>query len=241
MYLCRRPIRMKLQALIITLILVVLAIMPLPAKSNENKELVIGTMQEVDTSHESFQHIKAAYNHIGYNIRLMSMPYARSFYESNRGVILDGELARTEVAGHKAPDMIRIPVPIDESAAAVFTNDPHFYPAKWADLQGKRVDVLKGTSIIIGRLGDIPYNTISTLEQAFLRLESGRSDALIAPGSIAQEVLNTMSISGVYRVSPNLETWLVYHYIHKRHESLVEPLTQALQQVMQHQTFVSVQ
>lgn len=232
---------MKLQALIITLILVVLAIMPLPAKSSENKELVIGTMQEVDTSHESFQHIKAAYNHIGYNIRLMSMPYARSFYESNRGVFLDGELARTEVAGHNAPDMIRIPVPIDESAAAVFTNDPHFYPAKWADLEGKRVDVLKGTSIIIGRLGSTPYNTVTTLEQAFRRLASGRSDALIAPGSIAQDVLNNMNINGVYRVTPDLETWLVYHYIHKRHENLVQPLTQALEQVIQEQTFAAIQ
>ncbi|WP_157980681.1 substrate-binding periplasmic protein [Aliidiomarina taiwanensis] len=207
----------------------------------KEKELVIGTMQEVDTSHESFQHVQAAYQHIGYDIRLLPMPYARSFYESNRGIILDGELARTEVAAHQAPDMIRIPVPIDESAAAVFTNDPHFYPNDWADLHGKRIDVLKGTSIIIGRLGDLPYNTVTTLEQAFLRLNSGRSDALIAPGSIAQEVLNNMQVSGIYRVTPDLETWLVYHYIHKRHENLVEPLTQALQQVMQHETFVAIQ
>lgn len=199
------------------------------------EELVIGTMQEVDTTHPTFKIIKAAYAKIGYRIKLLPMPYARSFYESNRGELLDGELARTEDISIKASDMIRIPVPIDKVAATVFTNDPTFKPLHWQDMRGKRIDVLEGTDIVTGRLGDIPSNSVTTLEQSYLRLQSGRTDAMIVPGEIAQYVLDQMNLTGIYRVKPDLETWLVYHYIHKRHQDLVEPLTAALTQVMEHQ------
>lgn len=195
-------------------------------------DLVIGTMQEVDTSHVSFKYVEAAYAKIGYHISLLPMPYARSFYESNRGELLDGELARTEDAGLKAPDMIRIPVPLVKVAATVFTNDFLFHPTHWEELRGKRIDVLEGTDIILGRLGDIPSTAVTTLEQAFLRLQSGRTDAVIVPGEIGQQVLDHMHIDNIYRVTPDLETWLVYHYIHKRHENLVAPLTAALSQIM---------
>lgn len=195
--------------------------------------LVIGTMQEVDTSHATYRFIEAAYRSIGYRISLLSMPYARSFYESNRGEILDGELARTEDFSLKAPDMIRIPVPIEKVAATVFSNDPSFTPKSWEDLRGKRIDIMEGTDIILGRLGDMPATSVTTLEQAFLRLESGRTDTVIVPGEIGQKVLDSLNLENIYRVSPDLEAWLVYHYIHKRHEELVEPLTTALSEVME--------
>jgi len=197
-------------------------------------KLVIGTMQEVDTTHPTFKIIEAAYAKIGYRISLSPMPYARSFYESNRGELLDGELARTEDISLKAPDMIRIPVAIDKIAATVFTNDPTFRPRRWEDMRGKRIDVLEGTDIITGRLGDIPSTSVTTLEQSYLRLQSGRTDAMIIPGEIGQHVLDQMNLTGIYRVKPDLETWLVYHYIHRRHQALVEPLTTALIQVMGH-------
>lgn len=213
--------------------------MPVFAKSvAENtampaNELIIGTMQEVDTSHATYKFVEAAYSSIGYRISLLPMPYARSFYESNRGEILDGELARTEDVSLKAPDMIRIPVPIEKVAATVFSNDPTFQPESWDELRGKRIDIIEGTDIILGRLGDIPATSVTTLEQAFLRLKSGRTDAVIVPGKIGQKVLDHLNIKNIYRVSPDLETWLVYHYVHKRHENLVEPLTSALMQVME--------
>ncbi len=206
---------------------------------DSNTVLVFGTMQEVDTSHPTFKYIEAAYAKIGYQISLLPMPYARSFYESNRGELLDGELARTEDVGLKAPDMIRIPVPIDKIAATVFTNDPSFHPLRWEDMRGKRIDVLEGTDIVTGRLGDIPSTSVTTLEQSFMRLQSGRTDAMIVPGEIGQHVLDQMELTGIYRVIPDLETWLVYHYIHRRHQNLVEPLTAALTQVMQQHPIIS--
>ncbi|MCC5856121.1 MAG: transporter substrate-binding domain-containing protein [Idiomarina sp.] len=199
--------------------------------STNDKALVIGTMQEVSTDHPSFRLIEAAYQSIGYQVTLLPMPYPRSWYESNRGAMLDGELARTEEVESESSGMIRIPVPIFQTAATVFTRDPNFRPTQWQDLEGQRIDVLHGTTIITARLGDIPAQSVSSIERAFMRLKHNRSDVVVLPREVAQAVLKEMNSEGIHQVSPDLETWNLYHYIHERHRDIVPALTDALQQV----------
>jgi len=197
---------------------------------NDARTLVVSTMSEVTTDHPTYQIVHEAYAQLGYDVSLLNMPYARSWYESNRGKVIDAELARTDEV--TSEDMIRIEVPFHETSATVYTNDPNFSPESWEALRGKRIDIIEGTNIIAGRLGDIPFNSVTTMEQGFRRLEHNRSDAFIVPGDIAEVIFDKMTLNNVYRVSPDLEHWLLYHYINKNHADLAEPLAREIARIV---------
>ncbi|RTE86689.1 MULTISPECIES: ABC transporter substrate-binding protein [Gammaproteobacteria] len=192
--------------------------------------LVIGSMTEVSESHRTFQIVSEAYRNLGYEVELLNLPYARSWYESNRGRIIDAELARTnEVI---SDGMIRIQVPYHYTSAVAYTNDPDFKPTSWEQLAGRRIDLVAGTNVLASRLGDIPWNPVTTIEQGFRRLANGRSEVFVVPGDIAAPVFEEMNLPNVYLVQPDLERWELYHYIHKSHEDLVEPLTEQIREII---------
>lgn len=193
--------------------------------------LIIGSMTEVSEDHGTFIIMREAYTNLGYQVELLNLPYARSWYESNRGKIIDAELARTDEV--ISDGMIRIDVPYHSTSAVAYTNDPDYQPTEWEQLAGKRVDIVAGTNIIADRLGNIPWNPVITIKQGFRRLESGRSDVFVVPDDVAVGVLENMDLNAsVYLVEPALERWELYHYIHNSHSDLVEPLTEQMSQIL---------
>ncbi|TRW48745.1 hypothetical protein FM042_07105 [Aliidiomarina halalkaliphila] len=197
------------------------------------REIVIGTLSDVDSSHPTFQLVQEAYRRIGVSTRLLSLPYERSEYEANRGRIVDAELARTSEAETLFPNLVKIDVPLQPVTVTVFTSNPNLVVNSYRDLQNLRIDTVRGMQVVVSRLGDLPFTEVATIEQTFKRLESGRSDVAVLPGDVASTVLERMDIRGIYKLSPNLEELLLYHWLHQQHADLAEPLANALREVIQ--------
>lgn len=197
------------------------------------REIVIGTLSDVDSSHPTYQLVQEAYRRIGVRTRLLSLPYERSEYEANRGRIVDAELARTSEAETLFPNLVKIDVPLQPVTVTVFTSNPDLKVRSYADLQDLRIDTVRGMQVVVSRLGNLPYTEVATIEQIFKRLESGRSDVAVLPGDVASIVLERMNIRGVYQLTPNLEELLLYHWLHLQHADLAEPLAKALRDVIE--------
>ncbi|RUO28728.1 hypothetical protein CWE11_10520 [Aliidiomarina sanyensis] len=208
-------------------------ITPTSAQNEWLGTIVIGTISDIDDSHPTFLRVQQAYRMIGYDAKLLLLPYERSEYEANRGRFVDAELARTDEVQALLPNMIRIDVPLETDQISVFTARDDLNIQDWDDLEGLRIDTVRGMSVITRRLVQHhPFNEIGTVEQVFQRLESGRSDVAILPGNMAEFVLSRTDVTGIQRLHPGLEELPLYHYIHRHHQHLTEQLTHALYEVV---------
>lgn len=213
----------------------ILGVAPLTVAENKPLGIIkIGSISDIDDSHPIFMHVREAYRMIGYEATLLLLPYERSEYEANLGRFVDAELARTAEAEPYLPNMTRLKIPLETDQISVFTTRQDLIINDWTDLQGLEIDTVRGMTVITRRLREWQtFTEIGSVEQVFQRLESGRSDVAILPGNMAEFVLQRMGISGIYRLYPGLEELALYHYIHRHHAHLEEPLSNALHTVLQ--------
>lgn len=74
---------------------------------------------------------------------------------------------------------------------------------------------------------------VKTLEQAFKKLDAGRSDLVIEERFAGLQMLNQLGFKGIQLLEPPLKHYPLYHYIHTRHAALVPQLEETLQQMEQ--------
>lgn len=198
----------------------------------ELKVIRIGTLHGIQDKHPTFEIVQEAYRRIGWNAELITLPYERSEYEANRGRIIDAELARTSEAEKTLTNLIRLEPSIFPVYTSIFTTRNDLTITNWESLRGLRIDTVRGMHTVAERLGDIPFNEVGSIEQTIQRLQSGRSDVAILPGYETELLLEELNVATIHRLTPDLETFLLYHYLHEQHADLVQPLQYALWQVV---------
>lgn len=217
----------------LSLVIITIAWVSPPAVAdNEVKTIRIGTLHGIQKQHPTFEIIQEAYRRIGIKAELVTLPYERSEYEANRGLIIDAELARTEEASAVLANLVRIEPSIFPVYTSVFTTRTDLDITNWESLRGLRIDTVRGMHTVADRLGDIPFNEVGSIEQSIQRVLSGRTDVAVLPGFETEQLLDELNITSVYRLSPDLETFLLYHYLHQKHADLVQPLQASLWQVV---------
>lgn len=217
----------------LSLVIITIAWVSPPAVAdNEVKTIRIGTLHGIQKQHPTFEIIQEAYRRIGIKAELVTLPYERSEYEANRGLIIDAELARTEEASAALANLVRIEPSIFPVYTSVFTTRTDLNITNWESLRGLRIDTVRGMHTVADRLGDIPFNEVGSIEQSIQRVLSGRTDVAVLPGFETEQLLDELNITSVYRLSPDLETFLLYHYLHQKHADLVQPLQASLWQVV---------
>ncbi|MCH8500970.1 MAG: hypothetical protein LAT77_03540 [Aliidiomarina sp.] len=226
-------LKMDLSSLVrLSMLILLVTWISQPVVADDTKTIRIGTLHGIQKHHPTFEIIQEAYRRIGVTAELVTLPYERSEYEANRGRIIDAELARTEEASTALANLIRIEPSIFPVYTSVFTTRTNLEITSWESLRGLRIDTVRGMHTVADRLGDIPFNEVGSIEQSIQRILSGRSDVAVLPGFETEQVLEQLNITSVHRLTPDLETFLLYHYLHQKHADLVQPLQASLWQVI---------
>jgi polar amino acid transport system substrate-binding protein len=179
--------------------------------------------------------VQQAYQNIGLQMQLETMPLERLHLEAARGVLLDGNLAAAANLQQVIPQLIRIPVQVYQLELTAFVRTSWLKPTHWADLQMMRVTYMAGMLSVEARLQQhqIKAATVAlTLEQALQYVAKGRVDVAVLPKAEAEYVLQQMKVRQVQAVQPALELLPMYHYIHQKHQALVGPLTAQLEKLI---------
>jgi polar amino acid transport system substrate-binding protein len=179
--------------------------------------------------------VQQAYQNIGLQMQLETMPLERLQLEAARGVLLDGNLAAAANLQQVIPQLIRIPVQVYQLELTAFVRTSWLKPTHWADLQMMRVTYMAGMLSVEARLQQhqIKAATVAlTLEQALQYVAKGRVDVAVLPKAEAEYVLQQMKVRQVQAVQPALELLPMYHYIHQKHQALVGPLTAQLEKLI---------
>jgi ABC-type amino acid transport substrate-binding protein len=195
----------------------------------------IGTLTQVSPQHPLVLKLQQAYQNIGLQMQLETMPLERLRLEAARGVLVDGNLAAAASLQQVIPELIRIPVQVYQLELTAFVRDPQLKPAQWADLPSLRVSYMAGMLSVEARLKQHQVKALTaalTLEQALQYVAKGRVDVAVLPRAEAEYVLRQLPNLKLQVVLPALEQLPMYHYIHQKHQALVGPLTAQLQQIM---------
>ena len=68
---------------------------------------------------------------------------------------------------------------------------------------------------------------VTTIEQAFLKLNSGRTD-IVVDSTSAQCLLKGLNITGIRILGPPIDHLVMHHYLHNRHTDLAAKLEEVL-------------
>jgi polar amino acid transport system substrate-binding protein len=172
-----------------------------------------------------------AYARIGRTMQLRRFPGERAIQTANNGEV-DGELIRRDAMSSSYPNLVMIPVPIVVVDFVVFAKDKRFQVNGWDSLAPYNVGYRRGVKTVETNLPAGTYSeAVATLEQAFRKLEAGRSEVVVDTRLGGLVVLQQLGMDDIVVLEPSLDTSPQFHYLHVRHQQLVEPLTEALKQM----------
>jgi polar amino acid transport system substrate-binding protein len=191
----------------------------------------VGTMLHIQSDHPAVLLLNKAYAELGFKMQLELLPAERALRESKRGELLDATLVASRAIEQSNLGLLRVPVMIYQLEFSVFSSDPKLKFSDWRQLQPYNVVMINGMVAVKHFLEQTPGQKIEavlSIEQALRQLELGRNQLAVLPKFEAEAMLNKLQLKKVSVLSPPLAVEPAYHYVHPKHQLLVEPLTRVL-------------
>jgi polar amino acid transport system substrate-binding protein len=190
----------------------------------------IGTVpDDLDTVLEQ-RIVKEAYRRIGIEAVIRHYPSGRSVVEANEGNT-DAELIRNESVDKDFLNLIRVPESIVVTEEHVFVKSPDIEADGYEDLKPYTIGILKGIASTEKSTRGLKRFMVKTPEQLFKMLDLGRVDAVVSLDYLGLNVIKRLNLEGVRMLTPAFHSFDIYHFVHKKHESLVPKLTIALREM----------
>ena len=199
--------------------------------SSPNKVLSFSTITEVEYFKKELEMITKAYEKIGYKIKVHPFPSKRALQEAQNNKLLDGELGRVKEAEKIFKDLIRIKVPFGQLKIFPYYFDKSINIKSWNDLSKYNFGYTRGSIIIEQNLKSGTGKTHTTFKQCFDLLKEGRLDIVISEEGIENAPWFKALQPNIIKSEQPISTYKVYHYINKKHTSIVNDLTKALSEV----------
>ncbi|MDE1460684.1 substrate-binding periplasmic protein [Spartinivicinus poritis] len=192
-------------------------------------QLTIATLADKDLTHVRVMEkiLTDAYGLLDIPIELKIMPNKRSLLASNSGRV-DGEAGRIAGMEKEYPNLVMVPEFLYSLNVLVYSKKHHFTVAGWESLRPYRIGVLRGAKY--AEIGSKGMDTliVSYGTQLFQALDAGRIDVAVLHES---GNLSLSGVKGVNVLQPPLQKIIIYHYLHKKHQSLVPMINCAIRKV----------
>ncbi|MDP4983678.1 substrate-binding periplasmic protein [Pseudoalteromonas tunicata] len=190
--------------------------------------LTFAAPDDVEILYKEIQLLHQAYQAIGCDFTVLTMPAGRAIIEDIRDDSIDGEVVRGRNFSNLVTDFIAIPTPIMTMEVFAFSKTKKIEYATWNALKPYRIATVRGFTVIEKQLQKHQQITLlNTATQAFELLEKDRVDIVILPAPLRQ--LATFNIE---TLQPALLEQPLYHFLHKRHQHLITPLNLEIQQLL---------
>jgi len=173
-----------------------------------------------------------AYQQLGMGFEVDAYPGMRSLRNADQGLV-DGELSRQGGLETTHPNLLRVPVPINQLEAVAFTRARDFRVRGWQSLKPYRVGIRRGVTFAEegAKAAGIDVQTVDSVEQLFRLLLANRVDVIVVARMNGLEALQLLGNTDIHTLAPPVESFAMYHYLHTRHRALVPRLTAILQKM----------
>lgn len=174
-----------------------------------------------------FPIVKEAYSRTGISAFNRKLLGERTLAMLNSGEFF-GDVAHVEGLEKYYGNMVRVPVPLIHFDAVAFTVRRDLTVHDWSSLTPYHVCIRRGIKAIeLATAGMKNLFVVSTYEQIFAMLKVRRCDVAVLPRQAWIDI-GRLSIKGIRSSEPPLQTWPMYHYVHKSHAAIVPLMTREL-------------
>ena len=203
-----------------------------PPSVNARDKLVFATFENAGMTLVQEPVMREAYRRLGYDIEVRQFPGERSLLMADRGIV-DGELARLETVRGMYGNLIMVPAPIHEIKDVVLTKNADFNPAGWESLKPYTALSLRGYKYFEGKFKEhqIKYQLVNRFEDMVKILHAGRYDIGLITMLDGLKTMKDMGIRDLRVLEPPLETFPIYHFLHKKHKNLVPLVSEKLKEL----------
>ncbi|MFL1485534.1 hypothetical protein [Marinobacter sp. LN3S78] len=200
-------------------------------------ELRFAVIADVPSTPLALELLRTAYGQLGINVVTRLVPSRRALLMADIGEV-DGDLFRIADVGDQYPNLVRVPYPLLEGRLHAVTNNPGLVGLQslgqltTTDL---RVAVRRGVIVAeqtAEALGMTPVRTDS-YGQILAMLEWQRVDLALVSGIEGFSPLNDDIWDSIYVFPETVTDFTLYHYLHRRHAGLADPLATVLEQLEQ--------
>lgn len=179
----------------------------------------------------SIRVLRKAYDKLGYQLVVHKLPNLRSLMSANSGDY-DGEISRIANLNSIYPNLHAVPTAINAIDIVALG---HGDSANIQRIEDIRDDPLCVRGIIIVEklvnANRIECHFVVNINQALTMVSRGRAKYTLLPEANARISLLHLPVSNVQIVSPALHSESLYHYLHEKNLSLVEPLDKILSEM----------
>jgi polar amino acid transport system substrate-binding protein len=172
-----------------------------------------------------------AYERLGKTMEVQYFPTERAIVTANDGIV-DGELGRVKNLGRHYSNLRRIPVTLATIDIVAFSKDATIPMSGWDSLRPYIVGYVRGVQVIEQNIAQgTQLQAVTTLKQAFKLLNVGRVDIALDARYAGLKTIKDLGLTGITTLEPPLVQIKLFHYLHIKHQDLLEPLTAILQQM----------
>ena len=195
-------------------------------------KLVFSTFENAGITMVEEPVMREVYRRLGYQIEIRQFPGARAIQLADQGNF-DGELARLSVVRGMFENLVMVPTPIHKLKNVVFTRDADFTPRGWDSLKPFSVVTLTGYKYNEKKLKEhgINHYLVTRFDQVLNTVKAGRYDIGLLVMLDGLRVMKDEGIRGLRILDPPLETFPIYHFLHKKQKALVPLVNEKLMEL----------
>ena len=194
----------------------------LPSVSHAADKLVFTSVQGSYTQKISESVLKIAYKRLGIEFEASWLPGKRALFIANKGNS-DGEISRIGSITELYPELVRVNVPINYLEGMVYSKNP-VNVSSWDSLNPFTIGIHEGMVFARQRTMGMDVQSVNNFPSLFKMLNINRIDVAISPRVIGLYYMIDLGLKELIANEPPIARFNLYHYLHKRHLSLVPQL-----------------
>ena len=214
---------MKIKALFILCLLV---FSPLYLQATQT--LLITSVKHSQMSKVTQPIITEAYKRLGIEVSYDDYPAKRSLHLANEGKFHDGELHRIIGLEKRYPNLVRVPVVIFKLEAIVISKKLTFKVDGWESIRPYIIGIRRGIVFSLNGTRDMNRTILNSNERLFSMLNGNRFDIIILSRINSSKYFSEEKNKNLMVLEPPIETYEMYHYLHKKNAHLIPELTRVL-------------
>ncbi|MGM0570296.1 hypothetical protein [Marinobacter sp.] len=178
------------------------------------------------------QLLAAAYDNLGIVLTTREVPSRRALMMADNGQV-DGDLFRIAEVGDRYPNLVRVPYPLLEAKLHAVSRFPGDRLLVGNGDWKPRVAVRRGVLIAEQTAEDLGMVLVhaDSYQQMQALLDWGRVDLALVSSIESLSPLDDERWDHLHIIPEPVTRFTLYHYLHRRHANLAEPLAKALEQL----------
>ncbi len=196
-------------------------------------DIIFTTIEKSSYAKISERVMREAYSRLGMVMSVESLPAERAIVVANTGSV-DGELYRIKNIQYKYNNLIMIPIPIGKMEGLAITKNENLSLNTWEDLANHEVCFRNGVKFSEVGLSNIEANPVNSNTQLFGMLAKDRCDIIVIAHITSIPLTAKFNAAQKQALHQSvLQTYPLFHYLHKKNAHLAPKLTEVLKEMQQ--------